>query len=270
MRSNSYAYAMKRSWQRFLHASLAAEHAVQLYADETELVEPVGAYLAAGFDLSEPAIVITTPEHRALFAERLAACGWEEAELLERGLLVPRDADETLEAVLLGGKPSPERFEQAVGTLIDEVAARFPGRQVRAFGEMVDILCARGDPQSAAELEDLWNRLAERRRFSLLCAYRIDLFDADAQLTLLPQICGAHTHVQPGGDVPRLGRAVGAALEEELGPDAATVYAQMPASIGRSTLLPAAERALMWVSANLPGRADRILASARARYATVD
>jgi hypothetical protein len=98
----------------------------------------------------------------------------------------------------------------------------------------------------------------------------VDLFDADTQLTLLPQICGAHTHVQPGGDVARLGRAVGAALEEELGPEAATVYAQMPASVGRSMLLPAAERALMWVSANLPGRADRILAAARARYATAD
>lgn len=261
---------MKRSWQRFLHASLAAEHAVQLYADEAELVEPVGAYLAAGFDLSEPAIVIATPGHRALFLERLASCGWDESELLERGLLVSRDAEETLDALLAGGKPSPERFEHVLGSLVDEVAARFPGRQVRAFGEMVDVLCARGHPQAAAELEDFWNRLAERRRFSLLCAYRVDLFDADAQLTLLPQICGAHTHVQPGGDVARLGRAVGAALEEELGAEAATVYAQMPASLGRSALLPAAERALMWVSANLPARADRILASARARYATAD
>jgi len=269
MPSNSYAYAVKRSWQRFLHASLAAEHAVQLYSGESELVEPVGAYLAAGFDLSEPAIVVATPEHRSLFAERLRSCGWEEDELLERGLLVPRDADELLGAILVGGEPSPERFEQVVGTLIDEAGARFPGRQVRVFGEMVDILCTRGDPQGAAQLEDLWNRLAGRRRFSLLCAYRVDLFDADAQLTLLPQICGAHTHVQPG-DAARLGRAVGAALEEELGPAAAGVYAQMPVSVGGSTLLPAAERALMWVSANLPGRADRILAAARARYAAAD
>jgi len=258
------------SWQRFLHTSRTAEHAVQLYDDVEELVEPVGAYLAAGFDASEPAIVIATPDHRTLFVERLRSRGWHEVDLLERGLIVFRDAEQTLDALLVAGAPSPERFERIVGSLVGELAERFPGRQVRAFGEMVDLLCARGDPQSAAVLEDLWNRLAERRRFSLLCAYRVDLFDAAAQLSLLPQICAAHTHIQPGGDVARLGRAVSAALDEELGAEAAAVWTQLPVSVGRSSLLPAAERALMWVSANLPGRAERILATARARYATVD
>src|SRR5690242_11842661 len=212
MRYNSYS--MQPSWQRFLHASLAAEHGVQLYAADDELVEPVGAYLSAGFGLSEPAIVVATPEHLGLFLERLSRCGWDETALAEQRLLEARDAEETLAALLDGGKPSPERFERIIGGLVDELAARFPGRQVRAFGEMVDALCARGDRAGAAELEDLWNRLAERRRFSLLCAYRVDLFDADAQLSLLPQVCAAHTHVQPGSDVARLGRAVGAALHD--------------------------------------------------------
>jgi hypothetical protein len=261
------AAAMKRSWTRFLHSSLAAEHGVQLYSGLEELVEPVGAYLAAGFDLSEPAAVVTTPEHRVLFADRLAVCGWDEGTLAAQGLVEFRDAEQTLDALLVDGMPSAELFERSIGALIDELSARFPGRQVRAFGEMVDILCMRGDPQAAAELEDLWNRLAERRRFSLLCAYHVDLFDADAQLSLLPQICGAHTHVQPGGDVLRLGNAVADALAEELGDDAASVYANLPRGIGRNVLLPAPERALMWISANLPGRAERILAAARARYA---
>ena len=261
---------MRRSWTRFLHASLAAEHAVQLYAHDDELVESVGAYLAAGFDLSEPAVVVATPGHTRLFAERLADCGWNAEELVDRGLLVLRDADVVLASLLDDGKPSPVLFEHVIGSLVDELSARFPGRQVRAFGEMVDLLCKRGDRPAAAELEELWNRLGERRRFSLLCAYRVDLFDSDAQLSLLPQICQAHTHVQPGGDVARLGLAVGAALEQELGGEAAAVYAQIPRSVGGTKFLPVAERALMWVSANMPGRAERILASARARYATAD
>jgi hypothetical protein len=82
----------------------------------------------------------------------------------------------------------------------------------------------------------------------------------------MPQICGAHTHVQPR-DADRLARAVGGALEDELGEAAAALYARLPAAVGRSVLLPAPERALMWVSANLPGRAGRILAAARTRYA---
>jgi len=268
MRYNSYS--MQRSWQRFVEAAAAADHAVQLYADAEDLVEPVGGYLAAGFDRSEPAIVVATPHHRSLVAAHLARCGWDGATLADRRLVEFRDAEATLAALLVAGKPSAERFERVVGALVDEGAARCAGRQVRVFGEMVDLLCARGDRTAAAELEDLWSRLAERRRFSLLCAYRVDLFDADTQLSLLPQICAAHTHVQPGGDVARLGRAVGAALQEELGADAGLVYAQLPGPLAQSTLLPAAQRALMWVSANMPARAERILDAARARYATAD
>jgi hypothetical protein len=132
---------------------------------------------------------------------------------------------------------------------------------------MVDLLCERGRPDSAAALEALWNHLAQGRRFSLLCGYRLDVFDADAQRTLLPQICGAHTHIHPAADVERLGAAVEEALRLELGAEAEQVYAGMEAAVGRTTWLPASERALMWVSANLPAKADRVLAAARARYA---
>jgi hypothetical protein len=259
---------MTRSWARFLRAPAPGEHAVQLYSGSDELVEAVASYLAAGFEQGEPAVVIATRAHCALFEESLGSRGWDRASLAERGLVELRDAEETLKALIVGRRPSAARFERVVGGTIGGLAARFPGKQLRAFGEMVDVLCSRGDRRAAAELEELWTRLAERRRFSLLCAYRVDLFDSDAQISLLPQICAAHTHVQPAGDVERLGDAVCAALEEELGSGAVSVWAQLPPGVGRSGRLPAAERALMWISANMPGRAERILASARARYAT--
>jgi hypothetical protein len=241
---------------------------VQLYAEQAELVASVARYLAAGFELSEPAIVVARPDHLDLFRDCLAGSGWGPDELGRLDLLTACDAEETLAAVLVGGKPSPERFEEVIGTLIDERAGAYP-RRVRVYGEMVDVLCERGEAEVAAELEDLWNRALERRRFSLFCAYRVDVFDPDTQLSLLPQICAAHTHVEPAGDVARLGRAVAGALEEELGAAAAGVYRQLPSAVGRA-VLPAPERALMWVSANLPARAERILASARARYAAGD
>jgi len=262
--------SMKRSWTRFAHASRPAEHVVRLYGERAELAASVANYLAAGFGLSEPAVVVARPDHLDLFRERLAACGWGPDELRRPGLLATCDAEETLASLLVGSKPSPERFEEVIGALIDERAAAFPRSRVRVYGEMVDVLCERGEPEVAAELEDLWNRALERRPFSLFCAYRVDVFDPDAQLSLLPQICAAHTHVEPAGDVARLGRAVAGALEEELGAAAAGVYRQLPSAVGRTVVLPAPERALMWVSANLPARAERILASARARYAAGD
>jgi hypothetical protein len=255
---------MEAEWTGFLHGAGPAGHAVQVYRDVSELADSVTRYLAVGFDVGEPAVVIATPEHWARFEERLGQSGWNSARIEHRGLLFRADADLTLAAIMDGDRPSAASFETVVGGLLDRVAARFPGRRIRAFGEMVDLLCKRGNPGGAAELEELWNRLARRRSFSLLCGYGIDVFDRDAQVSLLPQICRSHSHVLPADDPERLGRAVEAALEEALGTTAADVYAQIGDPLRRK--VPAAQLALMWVSSQMPRSAEQILASARAHY----
>ena len=130
---------------------------------------------------------------------------------------------------------------------------------------MVDLLCERGNPAGAARLEELWNRLARRRSFSLLCGYRIDVFDRDAQISVLPEICRSHSHVLPADDPARLERAVDAALEEALGSQAGQVYAVLGDQLRRKQV-PPAQLTLMWVSSQMPLSAERILASARAHY----
>jgi hypothetical protein len=87
-----------------------------------------------------------------------------------------------------GSHPDPQLFEENVAALLAGLADRFPGRTVRAFGELVDLLCERGQPGAAAALEDLWNELAQRHRFSLLCGYR----QHDGTL---PQIRRSHARV---------------------------------------------------------------------------
>ena len=164
-----------------------------------------------------------------------------------------------------GDRPVADRFEAVVGGLMNRVGARFPNRRIRAFGEMVDLLCERGDPTAAARLEDLWNRLARRRAFSLLCGYRLDVFDHEAQLSVLPDICRAHSHILPSDDPERLERAVDAALQESLGPQAEKVYA-MVGEQPRRRHVPPAQLALMWVSSQMPRSAEGILESARAHY----
>lgn len=258
---------MNSAWTQFLQTSSPSDHGAQVYGDVGELAQSVGAYLAAGFDRGEPAVVIATAEHWSHFAERLALRGWGENELEERGLLRLANADETLAAIMVDGSPSRDAFERVVGGLMDQVEEGFPGRPIRAFGEMVDLLCQGGDPESAAALERLWNGLAQRRRFSLLCAYRLDIFDRATQASVLPEVCRAHSHVQPAEDAARLQRAVDAALDETLGPDAGKVYALMSGRSGETNVVPTAQRALMWVSTEMPAHAERILASARARYA---
>jgi MEDS: MEthanogen/methylotroph, DcmR Sensory domain len=148
---------------------------------------------------------------------------------------------------------------------MDRLTARFPGRRIRAFGEMVDLLCADGNADGAIDLEALWNGLAAARDFSLLCGYHLDVFDRASQASVLPEICRAHSHVRPADDPERLRFAVDQALEDTLGKDAGKVYALIGSEI-RGSRVPTAQLALMWVSENMPGSAERILASARSHY----
>ncbi len=267
MAKSLYSPEVTKNWADFLAGTDQCSHAVQIYSDLDELAGSAAAFLANGFDAGEPAIVVATAEHTSLFLEKLALAGWDEARIDREACLRLVDAASTLEAIMDGGSsPSRAAFERIIGGAVDEVARKVPGREVRAFGEMVDILVQRGAPKAAAELEELWNDLARTRRFSLLCGYELDLFDREAQVGTLPAVCGAHTHVLPAADAKRLARSVDLALEEVLGPaEAGQVYAIVGDQIRRDRV-PSPQLVLMWVSENMPALADRILASARARY----
>jgi hypothetical protein len=255
------------SWNTFLESAAPAEHAVQVYTELDELAVSVGRFLDAGFRAGEPAVVIADASHWDVFRAALEFRGHDAAELQTRGLLTCRDAEETLATFMDGDVPSPERFEQTVGAIVDDVARRFPDKTVRAFGEMVDLLCRRGWEASAIALEDLWNRLLENRRCALLCAYQLDVFDLGAQTSVLPEIVRTHTHPRPVADPARLASAVHDALSEVVGSDAAAwIYLKVAETVPR-TALPRAQAVLMWLSRHQPKTAERVLQGARVRYA---
>jgi KaiC/GvpD/RAD55 family RecA-like ATPase len=179
---------MDATWMEFLRGNGAPEHAAHVYAELDDLAASVAGYLATGFADGDPGLVIATPEHWESFAEHLAGCGWDAERAVRDGLLVLADADTVLASFMSGSHPDPHLFEATVAALLTGIADRFPGRTVRAFGEMVDLLCERGQPGAAAALEDLWNELAQRYRFSLLCGYR----QHDGTM---PEICRSHTRV---------------------------------------------------------------------------
>ncbi|HEV7642255.1 MAG TPA: MEDS domain-containing protein [Gaiellaceae bacterium] len=256
---------MEAAWVEFLRAPLDGGHAVQVYAELDELAESVAAYLATGFAAGEPGLVIATPDHQDTFSHFLAGAGWDGDVLSEAGLLLRLDANETLALLFEDGELSPSAFERVVGGLIDRTADRFPERRIRAFGEMVDLLTARGEPDTAAALEELWNTLAKTRGFSLLCGYRLDLFDRASQ-QMLPTVCGAHTHVRPAYDMARLDRAVHAALDEVLGTANSRMLQEIVRDDAHQHSAPVSEQMLMWVSQRMPRHAARVLDAARAKY----
>jgi KaiC/GvpD/RAD55 family RecA-like ATPase len=255
------------SWAMFLEGAPPAGHAVQVYSELDELAASVGTFLDAGFRAGDPAVVIASSDHWEAFRSQLEQRGHDVDALHEQGVLTCCDADETLASFMDGDVPSGERFEEAVGGLLDEVARRFPEQTIRAFGEMVDLLFQRGQQAAAIALEELWNRALESRRCALLCGYELDVFDLDAQTSALPEIIRTHTHPRPVGDAARLAAALHQTLTEVVGSDAtAQLYLRVAEEVPR-TALPRAQAVLMWLSRHQPTTAQRVLHGARARYA---
>jgi hypothetical protein len=87
-------------------------------------------------------------------------------------------------------------LEERLGARVIELLARarHGGRRVRAFGEMVAVLCARGDQAATVRLEHLWNELCQAQGFSLFCAYPKVGFTQDATASI-SELCAAHSRV---------------------------------------------------------------------------
>jgi hypothetical protein len=246
------------------HVEAHPDHLVQIYSRSVDLAEAAATFFSAGFESDEPAVVIATPAHWSLIAERLARRGWDLAALEAEGLLYVRDAELTLAAICDERGLSAEKFREVVGGLLREATPAGSHRRVRAFGEMVDLLVRRGDRAGADILESHWNELAARSNLALLCGYEVDLFNAEAHSTLLPQVHRSHAGVLADGESERFGAAVAAALTTVLGEaDAKKVYARASGAHGHA---PASQLALMWLSAHMPQAATRVLAVARDHY----
>ncbi len=84
----------------------------------------------------------------------------------------------------------------AADAVIEQSLARGATR-VCAYGEMVDLLWRDGKPDAAIRLEELWNDLAGRYEFSLLCAYQIGQFYSERDTPHFQAICDTHRHVFP-------------------------------------------------------------------------
>jgi KaiC/GvpD/RAD55 family RecA-like ATPase len=187
------------SWRELIRRAEPAEHLVQLYGgDDQLLTSNVTRYLLEGLKRGDGLLVIATPEHREAIVRQMAEEDSGTAAAVEGGRLVLLDARETLDRFMMDGQPDWELFEQAVGGICEELRGRVGGRGIRAFGEMVGLLWMEGQHSAAIRLEEYWNRLLEGNAVCLFCAYPIDPFGGDFELSRLQALLGVHTHLLAG------------------------------------------------------------------------
>ena len=170
------------------------EHLLQLYDDSVNFLDTLESFVACGILAGDGVIVIATAQHREALHIRLEKRGINLATVQAQNKYIPFDAEETLAKFMVQGWPDEQLFEK----LVHELLLRAKGghlpntRRVRAFGEMVAVLWARGDYAATVRLEHLWHKLCHAEKFSLLCAYPRSGFTDHAN-TSLQKICDAHT-----------------------------------------------------------------------------
>ena len=170
----------------------SSEHNVQFFDSSKSLADTVSTFLISGLQRNENAIIVATPEHRELLSRRLEDAGWNARKLIAANRLYVADASQTLEKFMRHEMPSPIAFDEVVGTIVTRMAA---GKRAWFYGEMVDVLAARGNYRGAQQLEELWNLLGQRECFTLFCGYASGHFGDPRTADAMAGICAAHDHV---------------------------------------------------------------------------
>ena len=111
------------------------------------------------------------------------------------------DARETLPPLWKNRQPKRELFMATVGSVFERLLKKREYLVVRAYGEMVDLLASEGNVEGAIQLEGLWNELADRYQYSLLCGYSLEKLVHEAGEDGCRRVLRQHTHALPPEEV---------------------------------------------------------------------
>ena len=173
------------------------EHIVQIYGDDRVFLDGLEGFVGNGLRNGESAIVIATVTHLHGLERRMRQNGVDVDKARSENRYVPRLAEDVLAEFMVKDWPDEPRFLEAMENLIRQARGE-QNRKVRAFGEMVAILWARGNHAATIHLELLWSKVLATEKFPLFCAYPRDTFSKNATESIV-EICRIHSRVAPAG-----------------------------------------------------------------------
>lgn len=180
--------------QAFWAEMSACEHFVQVYEAEDVFMDTLTGFIAGALRQDEGAVVIATVSHRAELRRRLALEGFDADGAVNNDQLMLLDAEQLISKFMVHDRADEEKFAQLVRDIL--ARAGRDGRRVRAFGEMVAVMWAKGYCGATVQLEHIWQRLCQQESFVLFCAYPRSGFTEDAALSIA-SICAEHSKVFP-------------------------------------------------------------------------
>lgn len=178
---------MKTPSEKFHHRIEPGHHLLHFYESSEALAEAVCSYVVPGITRGDGIILIAQKKNLKLFQKLLENRAIDVTKARAFGQILLIDAHETLDRFMIKGLPDTEKFYETLSPILETVGQRFP--MIRAYGEMVDILLELDNFAAVMKLEHLWNDLAHKYKFSLLCGYA-----NQANEKIIHEICHAHSH----------------------------------------------------------------------------
>ena len=151
------------------NTAAAGEHILHFYSSESDLLDTLSAYVGEGLIAGESVIVIATPEHLRALRYRLEGTEADLIRAMFEDRYITLEASVALTSFLVEDVPDERLFEEMARTLLRRACVS--NRRVRAFGEMVALLWARGNREGTVRLEQLWDKFCRNRGVTLLCSY---------------------------------------------------------------------------------------------------
>jgi len=147
------------------------EHELHLYEDDLTLIMRVAGFLEPAFRDEHAILAVATRPHLAAIEQRLRTDGIDVDGARRSGRYIGLDAEVMLPQLMRNGLPTPSQFNGIIGEQVDTLAKQYG--QIRAFGELVQLLWRDGKRSAALRLEDMWNELLGFQPLSLICGYRL-------------------------------------------------------------------------------------------------
>ncbi len=150
-------------------------HIVYPYTDEGLVGQAVALFASAGLLNGEGVVLILSTANYDAYLLRLVVEGHDVEGLQRSGRLVCLVAEDLLAGYMGNGEFEVEKFEAAVDEIIKACRATTAlgaNGMVRGFGELVGLVW-NVDLGTTVSLEQMWNRVIDRHKVSLMCTYEL-------------------------------------------------------------------------------------------------
>lgn len=148
-------------------------HIVYPYNDEAKAINAVYLFASSGLSKGESVVLIMADSRREPILGQLTSAEFDLAALQGCHRLECISAEKMLDGFLANGALDEQVVKDTIGRVIRLAKASSPMGKVRIFGEMVSLLLARNEVETAERLEELWNEIIQAHSISLLCSYTL-------------------------------------------------------------------------------------------------